>query len=73
MDWVCDTYKTMYPASCIPPRFYGFPNIHKTGTPLRPVISSKDSVTYGVAKVPTKVLNPLWVNPPTTYKVSVTL
>ena len=28
------------------------------GTPLRPIISSRGSVTYGVAKVLTKVLKP---------------
>ena len=25
--------------------------IHKTGTPLRPIVSRRGSVTYGVAKV----------------------
>ena len=27
------TYNTIYPTGCIPPRFYGLPKIHKTGTP----------------------------------------
>ena len=49
----------MYPTGCVPPKFYGLPKIHKTGNPLRPVVSSRGSVTYGVAKVLTKVLNPL--------------
>ena len=31
------TYKIMYPTSCVPPKFYGLPKIHKTGTPLRPL------------------------------------
>ena len=26
-------YRTMYPTSCTAPKFYGLPNIHKTGTP----------------------------------------
>ena len=26
-------YKTMYPTSCMPSKFYGLPKIHKTGTP----------------------------------------
>ena len=26
-------YRTMYPTSCTAPMFYGFPKIHKTGTP----------------------------------------
>ena len=39
--------------------FYGLPKIHKTGNPLRPIVSSRGSVTYGVAKVISKVLKPL--------------
>ena len=34
-------YKIMYPTSCVPPKFYGLPKIHKTGTPLRPIVSSR--------------------------------
>ena len=41
------------------PKFYGLPKIHKTGIPLRPIVSSIGSVTYGVAKVLAKVLKPL--------------
>ena len=40
-------YRTMYPTSCTAPKFYGLPKIHKTGTPLRPIVSSRGSVTYG--------------------------
>ena len=32
------------------------PKIHKTGNPLRPIVSSRGSVTYGVFKVLSKVL-----------------
>ena len=49
----------MYPTGCVPPKFYGLPQIHKTGTPLRPIVSSRGSVTYGVAKVLSKVIQPL--------------
>ena len=52
-------YKVIYPYGCIAPKFYGLPKIHKTGIPLRPMVSSGDSVTYGVAKVIAKVLIPL--------------
>ena len=52
-------YKVMYPTSCVPPKFYGLPKIHKTGNSLRPIVSSRGSVTYGVAKVISKVLKPL--------------
>ena len=34
-----------------------YPKIHKTGTPFRPIVSSRGSVTYGVAKVLAKILN----------------
>ena len=44
---------------CSAPKFYGFPKIHKLGIPLRPIVSSCGSVTYGVAKVLTKILKPL--------------
>ena len=30
-----NTYKSMYPTGCVPPKFYGLPKIHKPGTPLR--------------------------------------
>ena len=52
-------YRTMYPTSCTAPKFYGLPKIHKTGTLLRPIVSSRGPVTYGVAKVIAKVLKPL--------------
>ena len=54
-----DMYKVTYPTGCIAPKFYRLPKIHKTGTPLRPIVSSRGSVTYGVAKVIAKVLSPL--------------
>ena len=67
------TYKAMYPTGCVPPKFYGLPKIHKTGTPLRPIVSSRGSVTYGVAKVLYKVTKPLLGKSPITYKVLLTL
>ena len=53
------TYKSMYPTGCVPPKFYGLPKIHKADTPLRPIVSSCRSVTYGVAKELAKILKPL--------------
>ena len=49
-------YRSMYPTGCTAPMFYGLPQIHQTGTPLRPIVSSRGSVTYGVAKVIAKIL-----------------
>ena len=43
----------------MPPKFYGLPKIHKPDTPLRPIVSSCGSVTYGVAKELVKILKPL--------------
>ena len=53
------TYKSMFPTGCVPPKFYGLPKIHKPDTPLRPIVSSCGSVTYGVAKELAKILKPL--------------
>ena len=63
----------MYPTGCIPPSLYGLPKIHKTGTPIRPTVSSRGSVTYGVATVIAKVLKPPIGNCQITYIVPVTL
>ena len=49
----------MDPIGCVPPKFYGLPQIHKLDTPLRPIVSSCGSVTYGVAKELAKILKPL--------------
>ena len=42
-----------------PPKFHGLLKIHETGNSLRPIVSSGGLVTYGVAKVFSKVLKPL--------------
>ena len=49
----------MYPTGCVPPKFYGLPQIHKPDTPLRTIVSSCGSVIYGVTKELTKILKPL--------------
>ena len=54
-----DMYKAMYPTGFVPQKFYGLPKIHKTGNLLRPIVSSRASVTYGVAKTISRVLKPL--------------
>ena len=52
-------YKQLYPTSAVPPKFYGLPKIHKTGTPLRPIVSSRGSITYGAAKELSHIIKPL--------------
>ena len=49
-------YRTMYPTGCTALRFYSLLKIHKTGTPLRPIVGSRVSVTCWVAKVMDKIL-----------------
>ena len=63
-----NTYKSIYPTGCVPPKFYDLPKIHKPDTPLRPIVSSCGSVTYGVAKELAKILKPLVWQVPTPYK-----
>ena len=53
------TYKYMYPMGCSALKFYGLLKIHKLDTPLRHIVSSRGLVTYGVAKILTKILKPL--------------
>ncbi|XP_033108664.1 uncharacterized protein LOC117110160 [Anneissia japonica] len=43
----------------MPPKFYGLPKIHKVNIPLRPIVSSIDSITYSSAKFLAEILSPL--------------
>ena len=52
-------YKKLYPTSAVPPKFYGLPKIDKTGTPLRPNVSSRGSITYGITKELSHIIKPL--------------
>ena len=49
----------MYPTGASPPKFYGLPKIHKKNIPLRSIVSSIGSVSYGVAKELSKIIKPL--------------
>ena len=53
------TYKRLYATGAVSPKYYGLPKIHKTGVPLRPIISSRGSATYETAKDLAKILKPL--------------
>ena len=52
-------YKYVYPTGCSSLTFYGLPKIPKANIPLRPIVSNRGSVTYGVAKALAKILKPL--------------
>ena len=57
-----NTDKRVYPTGASAPKFYGLPKIHKEDVPLRPIVSSIGSVTYGVAKELSRILKPLFGN-----------
>ncbi len=44
-------YRRLYPTGCVVPRFYGLPKLHKPDVPLRPIVASRGSVTYEIAKL----------------------
>ena len=48
----------MYPTSAVPLKLYGLPKIHKVGTPLRPIVFSRGSITHEVAKVLAGIIHP---------------
>ena len=52
-------YKKMFPIGAVPPKIYGLPKIHKRGIPLRPMASSRGSISYEVAKEVARILKPL--------------
>ena len=54
-------YRKMYPTGANSPRLYGLPKIHKNNL-LRPIVSSRGSITYGVAKELARILKPLTGN-----------
>ena len=55
-------YRRMYPTVASSPKLYGLPKIHKKNNPLRPIVSSRGSATYGVTKELAKILKPLTAN-----------
>ena len=52
-------YRKMYPTGAVPPNFYGLPKVHKRDIPLRPIVSSRGSISYEVAKELARILTPL--------------
>ncbi|XP_023255234.1 uncharacterized protein LOC111649770 [Seriola lalandi dorsalis] len=56
-------YLRLYPQDTIP-CLYGLPKVHKEGAPLRPIVSSINSVTYNIAKLVANILAPLVGNTP---------
>ena len=61
-------YKKLYPTGAVTPKFYGLPKIHKDGVPLRPIVSSRGSISYEVAKELARIFKPLVSSSPITSK-----
>ncbi|KAG8232876.1 hypothetical protein J437_LFUL011582 [Ladona fulva] len=53
-----------------PPRIYGAPKIHKDEVPLRPIVSTIGSPTYGLAKLLQNALQPYVGDTPSHVKNS---
>ena len=49
----------LYPAAAIVPRIYGSPEIHKDGTPLRPIIDYTGTIGYNVSRSLADILSPI--------------
>ncbi|KAJ0057450.1 hypothetical protein NL108_006138 [Boleophthalmus pectinirostris] len=54
-----EAYNDLIPTASITPRIYGTPKIHKTDTPLRPIVDSIGSVTYNLSKALVEIIKPL--------------
>ena len=52
-------YKKMYPTGVVVPVFYGLPKIHKRDILLRPIVSSRGSITHEIAQQLARILRPL--------------
>ena len=54
-----ETYKRIYQTGAGSPKFIGLPKIHRPGIPLRPIVSSRGTVTYSTGKELARILKPL--------------
>ena len=58
----------VYPTNVVAPKFYGLPKTYKTDTPLGPIVSSRESITYGVSKELASIICPLVGQSPHHFK-----
>ena len=58
-ELVTDKYRHLYPTTESPPKFYGLSKVYKKDTPLRPIVSSVNTITYNSAKLLAEILSPL--------------
>ena len=50
-------YYKLKPLDSPAPRFYGLPKIHKTGTPIRPIVSYTGIPLYNISKYVANILS----------------
>ena len=55
-------YEKAYPRGSRPCLLYGLPKVHKTGAPLRPIMSASGSAVHGLAQLLVPILAPLTTN-----------
>ena len=55
-------YRDLYPTGSTPGILYGLPKVHKTGCPVRPILSSIGTFNYKLAKFFVSLLQPLTTN-----------
>ncbi|XP_069984653.1 uncharacterized protein [Penaeus vannamei] len=67
------TYNSILASGSRPGCLYGLPEVHKTGTPLRPIVSSVNTFDYNLAKFLVKIIEPLNTNVLLTYTTASTL
>ena len=66
-----DLYRMLYSSDGLSPRFYGLQKIHKTGIPLRAIVSLINySPSYDVSSYLAKILSPVVGNTGNTVKNS---
>ena len=61
-------YRKMYPTGAVPPKFYGLPSVHKRDIPLRPIVPSRGSISYEVAKEVARIFKLLVGSSPITLR-----
>ena len=54
-----DVYNDICPNGSVRPRLYGLPKVHKTGVPLRPILSMSGSPQYRISKWLCEMLKPV--------------
>ncbi|XP_055685769.1 uncharacterized protein LOC129791573 [Lutzomyia longipalpis] len=64
------TKRSLMTYKALPPRIYGLPKIHKSGVPLRPIVSCIGSPTHALSKFCSDILKNLTFNSPYNVKNS---